>query len=43
MRDNTKTALIVGAFAIAGIAYLIWLDHGCDLAGAMTWHGKICL
>ena len=32
--------LIVLAF---GIAYLAWLDSGCELTGAMTWGGKVCV
>lgn len=23
--------------------YLLWLDSGCELSGAMTWHGKVCV
>lgn len=25
------------------ILYLVYLNHGCELTGYMTWHGKECL
>jgi len=28
---------------VSGAAYTLWLDAGCVLQGAMTWHGKVCL
>ena len=31
------------AFMVIGIAYLVWLDHGCALNGIMTWTGKVCV
>ena len=24
------------------IGYSIWLDSGCEIAGVMTWSGKVC-
>lgn len=26
-----------------GLTYIVWLDAGCELSGAMTWHGKVCI
>jgi hypothetical protein len=28
---------------VVGVAYLYWLDLGCELNGAMTWNGKVCV
>ena len=27
---------------VLGISYLVWLNSGCNLAGVMTWNGKVC-
>ena len=32
----------VAMLAIA-VMYNVWLNAGCDLAGAMTWSGKVCI
>lgn len=31
------------ALLLLGIGYVVWLDYGCELSGAMTWHGKVCV
>lgn len=39
----TKTQIAGFIIAISlGIGYIVWLDAGCDISGAMTWQGKVC-
>ncbi len=35
--------LTLAALLVLGIAYLVWLDAGCEVSGVMTWHGKECV
>lgn len=28
---------------VLGIAYNVWLNYGCEVVGAMTRQGRICL
>lgn len=28
---------------LLGMAYLIYLDYGCEIGGVMTWGGKVCV
>lgn len=28
---------------LVGVAYLVWLDIGCDLQGVLTLQGKVCI
>lgn len=42
-RTEVLTFVVLIVLFALGIAYLAWLDHGCALSGAMTWHGKICV
>ena len=46
---NTKTArktnlmkLLLPIFIIA-LGYLVYLNYGCETAGAMGWEGKYCI
>ncbi len=38
-----KYLILFTALLAVGIAYLTWLDSGCELNGVMTWHGKECV
>lgn len=41
---ETTIALAVLIFAVGiAVAFNVWLDSGCELQGAITWQGKICL
>lgn len=45
-KQSTMTTKHYAAFAIIlalGLGYIVWLDSGCSLSGAMTWHGKVCV
>jgi len=37
-----KNTLLFLALLALGIAYIMYLDYGCDPSGVMTWHGKVC-
>ena len=39
---GTTVALWFVILAVAGAAYLYYLDAGCDTVGIMTEAGKIC-
>ena len=28
---------------LLGLGYMFWLETGCELGGAMTWNGKVCV
>lgn len=38
-----KEHLILMSLLILGLAYMAWLDNGCELSGIMTWEGKYCI
>ena len=40
---GTTAALWLSVLAFAAIAYIAYLDAGCDTVGIMTEAGKICL
>ena len=37
---KTAAAIIIALALVVG--YNVWLNQGCQLAGVMTWHGKVC-
>jgi len=43
MKDYLIAAAILLIGIPAAIGYTKWLSTGCELTGAMTWQGKVCL
>lgn len=43
--QNSTAAHVLMWILLLGVcvAYVSWLDSGCQLAGAMTWEGKVCV
>lgn len=39
---NYPLMIFLGLLAV-GIIYVVWLDSGCGLSGAMTLDGKVCV
>lgn len=38
-----KIFIVCALLLVLGLAYLFWLETGCELGGAMTWNGKVCV
>lgn len=43
-KETTPTEIVLTftACLLVCVAYILWLDAGCELSGIATWHGKVC-
>ena len=42
-RDYLLALLALLPILVALVLYILWLDAPCELAGAMTWSGSVCV
>lgn len=43
MSNSTRAVVTALILVACAVAYMVWLNAGCDVAGVMTWHGKQCV